>query len=321
VVRLIFIIALNYFSIALLAGSFQQVNAQEKDVAAQEKKADENTESIDEEKAEETGSEAPLVIMVDRSKIKMSDPVDHLKQKKDDLKHYLNQAQITPILAGAEDHLTLISTNTTPNNKGVMILVPDWQQSASTPKALNYLYEMLPDQGWTTIKVQPPNKPKNYPSVGLNQTERDEENNKSLEDYQKKLSLIIQAVTEKATNYPGIIVVVAEGSNASILINIYEQSNNEKPVALVMLSSHLNDDKNNLQTAINLSQLDLPVLDLYLKRDHPLVKSNSLLRKKYVNQEFKANYRQQQLNNITSSYYPKAKLLKTINGWLKSTGW
>ena len=178
--RLIFIITLSYFSLALFSSSFQQAHGQEDSTKEQEKKADESSESKSAEENSDESSVAatPSVIVIDRSKIKMTAPVDQLQQKKDDLNHYLNQEQITPILAGAEDHLILISTNTTVNNKGIMILVPDWHQSASTPKALNYLHEMLPKQGWTTIKVQPPNKPQNYPAVALTKTEQDEENKK-----------------------------------------------------------------------------------------------------------------------------------------------
>jgi len=315
--RLLFIIILSYFSLALLSNSFHQTHAQENTEA----EAEEQQEKKPEESNEEDESTTKKLLMFDRSKIDISAPTDLLQLKKDDLNHYVPEQQISPILAGAEDYLTLISTNTTPNNKGVMILVPDWQQSASTPKALNYLHDMLPMQGWTTIKIQPPNMPQNYPSLMLSKAEQDEENEKTLDEYQKKLALIMQAVTNKAKSYPGIIVVVVEGSNAPLLVNIYQQAGQENPMALIMLSGHLNDDKNNLQSAINLSQIQLPILDLYLKRDHPLVQSNALLRKKYVNQELKANYRQHQLNNITSSYYPQETLIKLINGWLKSIGW
>ena len=321
--RLIYIILLSYFSVALIAHSFHQAYGQEE---AQQKTSDktvtdegaekENTE----ENADENNSEGK-VLLIDRSKIDISAPVDHLTLKKGDLTHYLSEQEISPILAGSEDYLTLISTNTTANNKGVMILVPDWQQSASTPKALNYLHQVLPEKGWTSIKIQPPNKPENYPSTLLTQTEKDEENNKTLANYQQKLAMIMQAVTNKAKSYPGIIVVVVEGSNAAVLVNIYQQAGQENPMALIMLSGHLTDEKSNLQVAMNLAQIELPILDLYLTRDHPLVHSNALLRKKYVNQELKANYRQQQLRNINSSYYPQEILFKTITGWLKSIGW
>lgn len=256
-----------------------------------------------------------------RSNIDIVAPVNALTTKKNDLKHYLAAEIIQPVLVGPEDHTTLVTTNNAINNKGVMILLPDWQQTAASPKALNALRKSFPDQGWTTISVQPPNKPENYPSYAIEQTARDEENSKTLSDYQQQLAKIIAAVTENAKGYPGIILVVAEGHHAALLLNIYQEALAEKPTAFIMLSAHLNDIQANVSAAKNLSLLELPVLDLYLKADNPLVMSSMKLRKKFVNQELKSNYRQKKIYNTHTGYYPTESLIKEINGWLKSIGW
>jgi hypothetical protein len=256
-----------------------------------------------------------------RSAIDIIKPVDALENKISDLKHYLTSDVVQPLLVGPDDHITLIHTNNAINSKGIMILLPDWQQSASNPKALNALRESLPDQGWTTISVLPPNKPNNYPSHAIEKAQREEENKSALKDYQQQLSTILSAVTEKAKSYPGIIVVVAEGHNAAILLSIYQEEMSDQPTALIMLGAHLNDDLSNIKTATDLSQLDLPVLDLYLKADNRLAKINANLRQKWVNQELKSNFRQRKIYNIQTGYYPKPSLISEINGWLKSIGW
>lgn len=281
--------------------------------AADENNSSDETDSVDEALGNHKSSL--------RSNIDIVAPVDAFTNKKDDLEHYLPAEIIQPILVGPSDHTTLITTNNAINNKGVMILLPDWQQTAASPKALNMLRKKFPDQGWTTISVLPPNKPDNYPSNAIAQTARDEENNKTLTDYQQQLASIITAVTEKAKGYPGIILVVAEGHHAALLLNIYQEGLAEKPTALIMLSAHLNDTKANVSAANNLSLLELPVLDLFLKADNRLVSSSMKLRKKFVNQELKSNYRQKKIYNTHTGYYPAESLIKEINGWLKSIGW
>lgn len=313
-----------FFSIICLLSLSLTANVS---LAAQQENTDNKTseqaEKASEEKQEETtGSESTETsTKLSRSDIEIVAPIDALTHKTDDLKHYLPADIIQPLLVGPKDHTTLVNTNNAINNKGVMILLPDWQQTAASPKALNALRKSLPDQGWTTISVLPPNKPTNYPSVAVDGIARVEENKKALSEYQQALAKILSAVTEKAKGYPGIIVVVAEGHNAALLFNIYQEELSEKPTALVVMSASLNDDIANLTSATNLSLLELPVLDLHLKADNYLISKSIKLRKKLVNQELKANFRQKKIYNIQTGYYPPASLIKEINGWLKSIGW
>lgn len=309
----------------------QQENTDKQATEQTEKTSDDKGESKNEDKNKENQEEttdsessedaSQTQTKVSRSEIEILAPIDPLTNKKADLEHYLPAEIIQPLLVGPEDHTTLISTNNAINNKGVMILLPDWQQTAASPKALNALRQTFPDQGWTTITVLPPNKPDNYPSIAIDETARAEENQKILDEYQQELAKILSAVNEKAKGYPGIIVVVAEGHNAALLFNIYKEELAEKPTALVIMSAHLNDDMTNLTSATNLSLLELPVLDLYLKADHYLISKSIKLRKKLVNQELKSNFRQKQIYNIQTGYYPTEPLIKEINGWLKSIGW
>lgn len=313
------IILFSFLISSNLVFAEQQENTDTKKPEQTEKQ---NEEEKDEQSVEESSEELPnKSLRTPRSEIDITAPTDALINKKSDLKHYLPSQVIQPLLVGPNDHITLINTNNAINNKGIMILLPDWQQTAASPKALNALRETFPDQGWTTITVLPPNKPVNYPSQALEKTAREEQNTTTLNDYQQNLATILSSVTDKAKNYPGIIVVIAEGHNAALLFNIYQKDLTEKPTALITLSAHLNDEMANLESATNLSQLELPVLDLYLKADNYLVNSNVTLRKKWVNQELKENFRQKKIYNIQTGYYPQASLTKEINGWLKSIGW
>ncbi|MDT0603145.1 DUF3530 family protein [Thalassotalea castellviae] len=279
---------------------------------------DKQEEASTSETEDETASATKKAL---RSNIDISAPIDTFINKKNDLEHYLPAEIIQPMLVGPNDHITLVNTNNAISNKGVMILLPDWQQTAASPKALNALRNNLPDQGWTTISILPPNKPNNYPSQAISQTAREEDNNKILTEYQQQLANLVSAVMTKAKSYPGIIVIVAEGHHAALLLNIFQEELAEQPTALIMLSAHLNDTQTNISSAKSLSLLELPVLDLYLKADNHLVDSSLKLRKKFVNQELKSNFRQMKIYNTRTGYYPSMPLIKAINGWLKSIGW
>jgi hypothetical protein len=257
-------------------------------------------------------------------------PVSVEHQHKEDLAHYFPTNRVAPILAGPDDYLTLIEKNTSVNNKGVAILLPDWQQGAVNPKALNFLRKALPKKGWTTISIQPTNKPSNFPSRALNVTEQQKANKTIIGDYKKKLTALINAVMTKSKEYPGIIIIIAQGNHGAMLVDIFDQQsknqNGTPPNALILLSSYLLNsnellDETNTAFAKTLAYSEYPILDLYLKYDNPIVLDKAAQRLTIANQELKAYYRQRQINNNASGYYPEKELLVQINSWLKSIGW
>jgi len=291
----------------------------EKDKKTEEKPQEGTAEK--EPKDENNEDSSTLKEKVMRSEIDIVAPISAHQQNTSDLTHYIPAQSVEPILSGPDEHIILIETNATANSKGVMILLPDWQQSATSPKAINFLRTELPKQGWTTIAIQPLNKPENYPSTYANDDERIKNNREVLDEYQQELAKILAVIYEKAKMYPGIIVVVSEGSNAALLNSIYQKKLLEEPMALISLSAHLDDEESIEQSALHLSQIELPVLDLFLKTDNRRIKQNLKQRKKMVNQELKSDYRQKQLFNIHTSYYPEETLIKEITGWLKYIGW
>ncbi|MGB2739058.1 MAG: DUF3530 family protein [Cognaticolwellia sp.] len=248
-------------------------------------------------------------------------PTDEFIQQQQDIQHYLSQENIVPLMVGEEQYLTAINEHTTAINKGVMLLVPDWQQSIATPNALNQLQKNMPDHGWTTITLHPPHKPKDYPSQALTIEERNTQNIDSLKKYNKKFAEIMSALIEKAKNYSGVIIIVAEGSHAELIVEISQQGLVSAPSAMVMLSSYMPTTPESNQIAQILAMTDYPVFDLYLQRDHPLVIANAKIRSDFAKREMKIYYRQKQLNNRTTGYYPKNTLTREIIGWLSSIGW
>ncbi|TWX70636.1 DUF3530 family protein [Colwellia demingiae] len=253
-------------------------------------------------------------------------PIELTKQHKEDLKHYLAGEQVKPLLAGPDDYLTLVKKHTSANSKGVVILLPEWQQGATNPKAINYLRNALPAKGWSTIAIQPSNKPENYPSTAITVAEQKKENQLILKEYKSKLNSMLNAVMNTAREYPGIVLVIAQGNNAALLVDIYSQDDSLQPNALIMLSSyrqsnHALINSVNENFAHQVASTELPVLDLYLKHDNQLVLNKAAQRKAFSKQEMKVYYRQRQLNNTVTGYYPEEELLSQINSWLKAIGW
>jgi len=253
-------------------------------------------------------------------------PIELTKQYKEDLKHYLTGEQVKPLLAGPDDYLTLVKKYTSANSKGVAILLPEWQQGATNPKAVNFLRNALPAKGWSTIAIQPSNKPDNYPSTAITVVEQKKENLLTLKDYKSKLSSMLNAVMNTTKEYPGIVLVIAQGNNAAFLVDLYSQEGSQVPNALIMLSSYRQSNYGlinsvNEEFARQLAFTELPVLDLYLTHDNPLVLAKAAQRKSFAKQEMKVYFRQRQLNNTVTGYYPEKELLNQINSWLKAIGW
>lgn len=252
-------------------------------------------------------------------------------QHKEDLTHYIPAKNVKPLLAGPDDYITLITESTSVNSKGVAILLPDWQQGATNPKAINFLRNRLPQEGWTTLSIQPDNIPENYPSNALKASEQQEANSTVIEAYKVKLGAMINAVIEKANDYPGIVMIIAQGSHGAMVVDLLDENESapiitQPPNALILLSSYLLTNNKlidgiNTEFATKLSYSEYPVLDLYLMHDNPIVLDKAGERLSLAKKEMKVYYRQRQLINSAMGYYPEEELISQLNGWLKSIGW
>jgi len=257
----------------------------------------------------------------ERSKLTIAAPLDEQALMSDDLNHYLPPADVKTMLSGADDFVTLVQPSTTAINKGVAILLPDWQQSATDPRAINQLRLSLPAQGWTTMVMQPPNKPNSYPVINNKATNAAQENAKLLAPYQQSLSDMLTKVMAQAANYPGLMLVIAQGNSGEFLLDLYKKQRNKAPSALILLSAYRYTDAENQQFADLVAHSTIPILDLYLTQDNPLVMNYAAQRKTDAIKAMKVYYRQQQLMNYSPGYYPSATLQLAIKGWLKAIGW
>lgn len=282
----------------------------------------EENEKSEETPSSETDEGAPnQTKSIQRSEIDIVKPISTFKQHNNDLTHYLSTSKTQSINTDEHEYIIVEATSNTQSNKGVAILMPDWQNGLTNPKAMNFLRKSLPNKGWSVISVQSLNKPYKYPSSALTLKDRQEQNKAALMPYTNELKSLLVKVMDKAKNYPGIILTISEGSQATILMDLYKNNSTLAPTAVVSLSGGILSTVENENFAKNIAQSPLPFLDLLLKNDSSKVIQNASLRKKYSVKEMKHSYRQKTLQNIHSGYYPEYTLLSEIIGWLKTIGW
>ena len=289
----------------------EQDKEQTKELEAENKSSDETTVSTQTEQAQ----------------VEESVPIALIEQYKKDLQHYLDSEKVKPLLAGSASYLTLINPHTSPVGQGVAILLPDWEQGATNPKAINFLRQKLPSEGWTTIAVQPSDKPEGYPSNALLVEEQLKENKELIDEYQSKQKILFTALMNLAKEYPGIIIVIAQGNNGALLTELLSESESDgqvsMPKGMILLSSYRQTSSKLINTvnekfATQLALTELPILDLFLQYDHPLTIAKAAQRNSLAKQKKKVYFRQRRLHNNATGYYPETELLSQIKRWLKS---
>lgn len=293
------------------------VAAEQEASSPQQQKA---TEAMADEKKPEPSADAKTNESQESSRI-VNAPINAFSQQQQDIKHYLTHTKVESILVGPDEYLMLVDPHTTAINKGVMILIPDWQKSPTSPSAFKQLRKNMPNQGWTLLTLHPPHQPTAYPSQALSAEQREQENSDILMAYQKTLASAVTEVIKKAKNYPGVILTIVAGQHAGLMMNMISSEQIDTPSAMVMLSGYMSTPTEDSKLAEQVGLSDLPILDLYLKRDHRLVANSAKTRKIKAKNEMKVYYRQRQLTNQMPGQYPKYSLTKTILGWLKSIGW
>ena len=236
---------------------------------------------------------------------KIAPPISVTSLHQNDANWQLPKQILSPILVGTEDVVTLTQPDTLALNKGVVVLLPDWHQSVASPKAINFLRNDLPLKGWTTITVQPPAKPDNYPSNSSKDSQRNTENEQTLTAYRESITPLLQAVFDNALTYPGVFIVISEGNNAAQLMEIIQQQKIPAPNGIVLLSAHMETAADNLKFAQIMSESDTPVLDLVLSNDNRWAEHYAPIRKQHAKKALKTFYRQRQLQNTVTGYYPE----------------
>lgn len=214
--------------------------------------------------------------------------------------------EVTELTTDTGSFLTLQRQALTSYTKGTVILVPDWNEHAASPDFINSLRQQMNDYGWHTLAIMPPDIP--LTELAANEA-----------DYQQQLVQRLSAAINQADQQANL-VIVAKGSSAALLNQLFATEQLSAPAAFVMLGAYLADVKLNRELASHIAAQAVPTLDISHQRDNRFVTANLLLRQQLVNRNLKSQYRQRQLTGTFYDADIHAWVLKEITGWLSSLG-
>ena len=250
-----------------------------------------------------------------------------------DLRRALFSDEYSTIKVAEQDMLIIIKENTTAISRGVAMLITDSGTSMSSQQGLAPLVQQLSNLGWVTMLVPSPASDLFLPeeSVTAEQQENPQTsaikssvsqfNQQVFDEHLERLSLIMQAAQAQARTYPGFVLVIAQGTSAASLSQLYAENKINAPDALVVISPYWPDRKFNNQLANFLANTPMPVLDIYSQWDNSWSLASTKMRKTAAIRALKMQYRQREIIGVGLVQQPASYVSKEIYGWLSHMGW
>jgi hypothetical protein len=224
-----------------------------------------------------------------------------------DLLRQLPADEILQLSAQQTEFLLLQRESMTSYTKGTALLLPDASEHAASPKHIDVLRQQLTDYGWHTLALMPPPLPADLSTDNLT-------------DYQNAVLERVKAAQQQAQLQPGVTIIIAQGSSAAILNQLYASNQLTEPAAFVMLGAYLPNNELNRQLAKALATHQVPTLDISHQQDNRLVTSQLRLRRQLANKHLKAVYRQRMITGSGYQADTQQWVLHEIYGWLSSVG-
>ena len=263
-----------------------------------------------------------------------------------DLSRLMPQDELKPLLAGDTEFLSLYREHMSAQQRGVVLIIPDWQHLPTNNDGINFLRTQLNDLGYATLAMTVPDidwqavpaDPKNSQSEPAenNQADNSESaaseaplkapvhvdaiaqiSNAIIDNYKLNLIARFNALYQSALNEDGKIVVIAQGASAAVLLEYYGEYPNTNIDAFVSLSSYLPNSKRNQQLNAIVSTISPPLLDVYYSVDSADLLLNIEDRKRWVKRHSKYDYRQRELFGLRSEPQQHERLTKEVDGFLR----
>lgn len=282
-----------------------------------------------------------------------SNAIDHISPpspstiENTNIKRFLPNDEIKPILAGDTEFLSLYSEYMSRDFRGIALLIPDWNSTASNNTGMSYLRKELnnlgyttyamtvPDIDWQASDMQAPSEAQQ--NAAQEQTEQsnseseapkpnnephyvnaiDTVSNAVLNNYKTNLILRYKALYQRAMSEPNNIVVIAQGASAGVLMEYYADFPDSKINAFISLSSYLPNTQRNESLSQTTSLVTPALLDIYYANDDTDILMSLKNRQRWVNRNAKFDYRQRQLFGLRDAPEQHARLSKEIDGFLR----
>lgn len=191
--------------------------------------------------------------------------------------------------------------------RGTIIILPDQQQHALSPKGLNALRTHLPKAGWDLVVLPAPlNTDSN--SIDIN-------NNWQKTQLAARWELLNQQMSLEQP-----IVVVSQGEMAAFFNQLLHEELAKRPAAVINLGAFIADYEQHQLWFPTMALLALPQLDIITAEDHPHAINSATQRQLIARMQQNSFYRQRFLAEFYHNTPTQQWLNKEIIGWLKTIG-
>lgn len=236
------------------------------------------------------------------------------------------------LLAGEREMIVIINEATTPITRGVAVLVGEAGQNPLSHNNLAPLTRLLNQYGWVTMLVAAPATaffeiPNPQESTSDEQQTINPMSGSAVLDQatfeQQETHLIqqLQTLAQRSGDYPGFLLVIAQGTSAAWISKIYSEQKLSSPDALVLISPYWPQREYNILLPDLVANTDMPLLDFYSRNDNKWAKATQSARKTEAEKVLKLHYRQRQVVGQAFDLQRYALISKDIYGWLTHMGW
>jgi len=237
-----------------------------------------------------------------------SEPVTMEEWHKADLSWQLPADEITELLVGDKSFLALKRAAFTAKVKGTILFVPDWSQHASSPKYLNLLRKDFNDYGWNTLAIAVPDAPLSDDTEGLQR-------------YKDQLQQRVDVAMTSAMTDNSTVVIVAQGSSAALLSQLFADKKLKEPQSLVLVEAYLPAVEQQRSLPLAIAKQQVPTLDLMQEQGNNQIAGQWTLRKQLAKQQKKLLYRQREISGLIAQAETQQRVFKEIQGWLSFQGY
>ena len=266
-----------------------------------------------------------------------------------DIQRFLPSDEVRTLLAGDDEFISLYRQSMAPTQRGIVLIIPDWQDVPTNNAGINFLRKQLNDIGYATLAMTMPDIDWHPADMAMpeptenSETESTTQNNQQadsappaqtqqaphfvsakpniseaiLDDYKLKLIARFNALYNSAMDEGGNIIVLAQGASAGLLIEHYASFPNNELNAFISLGSYLPNSIRNQHLNATLSTISPPLLDIFYSEGNPDTLQSVNDRKRWVRRNAKYDYRQRELFGTPTEPEQHERLLKEVDGFLR----
>lgn len=272
-----------------------------------------------------------------------------------DIKRFLPSDEIRPLLASEAEFISLHRESMAASQRGVVLIIPDWQHTPTNNAGINFLRTELNDLGYATLAMTIPDIDWQTPDIKKAAEDNDqaatteptqasepepatneqisEQTNTSpsqqhvsgkalindavIDNYKVNLITRFNALYDSALDEQGKIVVIAQGTSGALLLEHYANFPSTNIDAFISLSSYLPIAERNKKLNASLTTISPPLLDVYYSVDNPNLLHSVTMRQKWAKRHNKYDYRQRELFGLPNEPRQHQRLAKEVDGFLR----